>query len=766
MKIIIEKFKKNIKKIIPALIIIITFFILYLPNAFGIVVNTIDVVINKSFSVTTEAVTNINFASVTLNGSTTASTATINALDGYYPIFKYSTKQATSCLILNNSKEELGSKIVSSDFSKPFSANITGLLSGTTYYYCAYLKDVRTDDQEGIYYNDTTLNKYGEIKSFTTNNPVVTGNNVEWTSNTEDVSEAYLYGSVYYPGVNISPYSFIFKYSTSDGTCQNLNQTSENAGLTAQAASDSKNYVVQIYNLKSNTPYYYCAYLKHPTDQSLNKYGEVKSFTTDLYNPSETAVTTISATYVSTIPATLLAGKFTSKTLTRDDIAPYLNFRYSTSNLACDKLGTQQYRYYAGSTDFGTYLQNLIPGTTYYYCAYLKLPSMDAPLMGAVKTFIANDIPVSKQSLTITTADCSLSGVDYSLKGSFLNDSQKPFTTYFLYKAEDADFTHDGQKTTEYARTENTTRSGSFEANPVLNLNTNYYYQAVGYYNATPDNIFYGNILNCDTNLGDSSNPDYKGQISYTDINSDPVIFTVSNLDPNTPYIFSTGDTAGNQIIDGGNVVYVQVPFTTNGDGTFTSPVQLDSNVTYNFSVKQYDPVTNDYTKKVAVTPIPVKIPSKGPTPPPESVHTKSVNLVPCGTERYAAGTYLIYDKDANDPRSYTADKTTDGKPNIDVSGQIKKENMCTFNYLLQLINNFINFTFKNLVVPIAAIAFAYAGFLLISSGGETSKREKAKKIFLAVVWGLVICAAAWLIVHVILVITGFTAAGGNAFGL
>ena len=51
---------------------------------------------------------------------------------------------------------------------------------------------------------------------------------------------------------------------------------------------------------------------------------------------------------------------------------------------------------------------------------------------------------------------------------------------------------------------------------------------------------------------------------------------------------------------------------------------------------------------------------------------------------------------------------------------------------------------------------FAYAGFELVTSGGETSKREKAKKIFTNVAFGLAIAVAAFLIVQTILSIVGY----------
>jgi len=41
------------------------------------------------------------------------------------------------------------------------------------------------------------------------------------------------------------------------------------------------------------------------------------------------------------------------------------------------------------------------------------------------------------------------------------------------------------------------------------------------------------------------------------------------------------------------------------------------------------------------------------------------------------------------------------------------------FGYLMEMINLVINFILFKMAVPIAAIMFAYAGFLLVFSGGE-----------------------------------------------
>ncbi len=90
--------------------------------------------------------------------------------------------------------------------------------------------------------------------------------------------------------------------------------------------------------------------------------------------------------------------------------------------------------------------------------------------------------------------------------------------------------------------------------------------------------------------------------------------------------------------------------------------------------------------------------------------------------------------------------------------------NNCEFKDLLTLVNNIINFLLKVIALPIAAIMFAYAGFLLVVSGGASEKRTKAKNIFINVAIGLIIAAAAWLIVHTILVVAGYQSSWGSSW--
>ena len=92
-------------------------------------------------------------------------------------------------------------------------------------------------------------------------------------------------------------------------------------------------------------------------------------------------------------------------------------------------------------------------------------------------------------------------------------------------------------------------------------------------------------------------------------------------------------------------------------------------------------------------------------------------------------------------------------------NGLVPCINNCNWNYLLTMVNNVVKFVIVDLIVPIAAIMFAYAGFELITSGGSTEKRTKAKKMFTSVAIGIVLVVAAWLIIFTISSILGYNGA-------
>ncbi len=85
--------------------------------------------------------------------------------------------------------------------------------------------------------------------------------------------------------------------------------------------------------------------------------------------------------------------------------------------------------------------------------------------------------------------------------------------------------------------------------------------------------------------------------------------------------------------------------------------------------------------------------------------------------------------------------------------GTITNTEPCEFKHFMILINTVIDFIFKYLAMPIAAIMFVYAGGLLVITGGSPENRTKAKSIFTSTLIGLVLAAAAWIIVRTLLLI-------------
>ncbi len=85
--------------------------------------------------------------------------------------------------------------------------------------------------------------------------------------------------------------------------------------------------------------------------------------------------------------------------------------------------------------------------------------------------------------------------------------------------------------------------------------------------------------------------------------------------------------------------------------------------------------------------------------------------------------------------------------------------NPCSFKDALTLINRLITFILVSLAIPIAGVMFFYAGFLMVTSGGSSESKGKAKNIFTSAVYGLVIAAGAWLIIRTVLSILGYNGA-------
>lgn len=73
----------------------------------------------------------------------------------------------------------------------------------------------------------------------------------------------------------------------------------------------------------------------------------------------------------------------------------------------------------------------------------------------------------------------------------------------------------------------------------------------------------------------------------------------------------------------------------------------------------------------------------------------------------------------------------------------------CNFGDLVRLGNNIMEFLLL-VSIPIATIAFAWAGILMLTAKGSADQIERAKSIFGKVLWGFLFVLTAWLIVRMI----------------
>ena len=86
----------------------------------------------------------------------------------------------------------------------------------------------------------------------------------------------------------------------------------------------------------------------------------------------------------------------------------------------------------------------------------------------------------------------------------------------------------------------------------------------------------------------------------------------------------------------------------------------------------------------------------------------------------------------------------------------------CTFAKLVELVKNLIT-ALIIISTFLATAAFAYAGFLLLTSGGSESKKDDAKKIFTKVLIGYLWILGAWVLVYTITSVlfnTGYSVLG------
>ena len=89
--------------------------------------------------------------------------------------------------------------------------------------------------------------------------------------------------------------------------------------------------------------------------------------------------------------------------------------------------------------------------------------------------------------------------------------------------------------------------------------------------------------------------------------------------------------------------------------------------------------------------------------------------------------------------------------------------NHCTFVDLVNKVQVVINFLIFKIAAPLAAVMFAYAGFLYLTNGGNEGRIKEAHELFTNVLFGLILALAAWMIMSFILT---FFLGGTSAFNL
>ncbi|HEV7702493.1 MAG TPA: pilin [Candidatus Paceibacterota bacterium] len=93
----------------------------------------------------------------------------------------------------------------------------------------------------------------------------------------------------------------------------------------------------------------------------------------------------------------------------------------------------------------------------------------------------------------------------------------------------------------------------------------------------------------------------------------------------------------------------------------------------------------------------------------------------------------------------------------VDTGSVVK--NPCGFDDAITLVNNIISYILFYLAIPIVAIMFVYAGVLLVTSGGDTGARTKAKSAFLNAAIGLILAFGSYIIIKLILHTLGYNGA-------
>jgi hypothetical protein len=73
----------------------------------------------------------------------------------------------------------------------------------------------------------------------------------------------------------------------------------------------------------------------------------------------------------------------------------------------------------------------------------------------------------------------------------------------------------------------------------------------------------------------------------------------------------------------------------------------------------------------------------------------------------------------------------------------------CGFSHLV-LVAQHVIYNLVMISTLLAVVVFIYAGFLLMTSGGNSGKKDEAKKMLMKVLWGYLWILVAWVLIYTI----------------
>ncbi|MBX3131583.1 MAG: hypothetical protein KF718_33005 [Polyangiaceae bacterium] len=349
-----------------------------------------------SFTTAAAAPTAVTSAATLLTGSTAQLNGSGNpggsATTGW---FRYATTSPGTCNDSFGTRAPAsgGSALGSGTSSVAFSQGITGLASGTLYYFCAI-----TQNAVGT--------AFGAVQQFTTPlPPTVTTTAATLVTNVG----ARLNGTANPHGATTTGW---FRYATtSPGTCDDSfgSRAPVSGGTNVGGGSSPVAYFQNITGLSPGTTYYFCAIASSAEGLS---FGQVLSFTT-LAAPT---VTTQPATTVLATSA-VLNGSANPNGATSTGW-----YRYATTNPGTcnDTFGTRLPTSGGSALGAGTSAtayaftaSGLLPNTTYYFCAIASNSygtSFGAPLSFTTAAAAPTAVTSAATLLTGTTAQLNGSG--------------------------------------------------------------------------------------------------------------------------------------------------------------------------------------------------------------------------------------------------------------------------------------------------------------------------------------------------------------------